>query len=183
MAVPDLEADDVLGIMATNGKVENPIVVSTDKDLRQIPGMHCVPGADPEILTVSHGEGLYRWATQWLTGDSTDNYGGIRGIGPKKAERILGPKDEFVSALFCNVAERILRAYFEAGCSYEYCLLMGNLSRILTDEVGWVDGKVVLLDDLSDATDDPELVEWMLDTGPEDPTDPTGAFDEEEVAA
>ena len=35
-----LEADDLLGIMLTNGRVKNPILCSIDKDLLGVPGWH-----------------------------------------------------------------------------------------------------------------------------------------------
>ena len=34
-------------------------------------------------------EGWYRMCIQMLTGDSTDNIQGLKGIGPKKAEKLL----------------------------------------------------------------------------------------------
>ena len=38
-----LEADDVMGILATNGDFVDPIIISDDKDMRQIPGRLYIP--------------------------------------------------------------------------------------------------------------------------------------------
>ena len=37
VAYENLEGDDVLGLLATNGRYKNPIIVSVDKDLRTLP--------------------------------------------------------------------------------------------------------------------------------------------------
>lgn len=83
------EADDALGIRATNG---NGIgcIISTDKDLKQIPGHHYnwVRG---ELSEVDEREGLRVFYKQMLTGDSTDNIPGIDGVGPVNASRIVDP--------------------------------------------------------------------------------------------
>lgn len=109
------EADDLLGIAqcatleANDGCAfglynENPtIICSLDKDLRMIPGQHYsfeISGASKgtkwvrpsEIVTVTPEEGLKRFYTQILTGDTTDNVKGASGIGPKKAAAILADK-------------------------------------------------------------------------------------------
>ena len=92
---PKLEADDVLGIMATRAPPLNGdiIIVSADKDLHQIPGLH--------LNAMAPGDGVFRiseaYADQWLwlqvlMGDPTDGYSGLPGVGPVKAARILeGP--------------------------------------------------------------------------------------------
>lgn len=82
------EADDVLGFLGTHPDAEDVVIVSVDKDLDQIPGMHCNP--DKEIIyEVSDDDAdMYRWM-QVLSGDSTDGYPGIPKIGQVKARRIL----------------------------------------------------------------------------------------------
>lgn len=99
---PGLEADDVLGILATHSTLVKgeKIIVSHDKDLGQIPGLHLNP--------MSPDEGVYRIAPafarrllayQVLVGDSTDNYPGRPGCGPVKAEKILEkvqPEESYV---------------------------------------------------------------------------------------
>jgi 5'-3' exonuclease len=110
------EADDLLGIEqcklfyededdAASGKWQknlySTIICSIDKDLRMIPGNHYsfeISGVSSkgdrwirpaEKVYVEPFEGLKRFYTQILTGDSTDNVKGAAGIGKVKAERIL----------------------------------------------------------------------------------------------
>ena len=63
-----LEADDLIAIKAKELGDGNFIIVSPDKDLKQIGG--------------------YFWS-QMLIGDSSDNIKGVKGIGVKKADKIL----------------------------------------------------------------------------------------------
>lgn len=78
------EADDLLGIEQTG----NTIIASIDKDLDMIPGMH-YNFVTNRHYTISNNKGRHKFWCQMLTGDSTDNIPGIKGIGPKKAEKIL----------------------------------------------------------------------------------------------
>jgi DNA polymerase-1 len=82
-----LEADDVLGIMSTLHPGEF-IIVTSDKDLKQIPGEHFNPDT-MELFDVTPEQGDYWFYKQILTGDATDGYPGCKGIGPKKADTIL----------------------------------------------------------------------------------------------
>ena len=82
----NLEADDVLGILADS---ENTIIVSSDKDLRQISTYH-MDLANPEFIEWETEEDGYKFfLTQCITGDSTDGYYGVPGMGKAKAKRIL----------------------------------------------------------------------------------------------
>jgi DNA polymerase-1 len=83
--LPTLEADDALGIYAT--KEQGHIICSPDKDMRQIPG---------ELYDLTQGvveitpEMGRRWhLIQTLSGDQTDGYSGVPGIGIKKAEALF----------------------------------------------------------------------------------------------
>ena len=81
------EADDLIGIAATEGGEES-VVVTIDKDMLQIPCRHYNPNKK-EFTVVSEFDGLKFFYTQILTGDRADNIMGLYGIGPKKAEKIL----------------------------------------------------------------------------------------------
>jgi len=81
------EADDLIGIAATEGGEES-IVVSIDKDMLQIPCRHYNPNKK-KFTVVSEFDGLKFFYTQILTGDNADNIKGLYGVGPKKAEKIL----------------------------------------------------------------------------------------------
>lgn len=131
---PGLEADDLLGILATHPlkayPEERKIICSIDKDLRTVPGLHWnwdkqMSGFDePDEVHAYDGElFFYR---QILTGDSTDGYAGCPGIGPKTAEKILVdgmPEEEFWPA--------IVAAYEKEGLTEEDALVTARCARIL----------------------------------------------------
>lgn len=98
---PRIEADDLMAILATNGRTPNPVIVTIDKDLRQVPGWHCNPDKEDHPHFVSEDQGMRHFCMQWLTGDSTDNYCGIPGVGDKKANEALpkyGSPADFLAA-------------------------------------------------------------------------------------
>jgi len=71
-----LEADDVMGIMATSTMLEGEkVIVSEDKDLKTIPGLLWRSG---EMLNISQEEADYNHLYQTLVGDATDGYPGLR---------------------------------------------------------------------------------------------------------
>jgi DNA polymerase-1 len=82
------EADDQLRAWTVQYSNEDWIIVSVDKDLRMIPGKFFNPRTF-EILDVNEDEADYNFHIQLLTGDAVDNIKGIKGIGPKKAAKIL----------------------------------------------------------------------------------------------
>lgn len=82
-----IEADDAIGIDATAYEGDC-VIVSIDKDLKQIPGRH-YNFVKEEFCTVTREQGIRFFYTQMLTGDTADNIKGIAGIGPKKAEKII----------------------------------------------------------------------------------------------
>lgn len=94
---PQLEADDLLGIIATNRRVKNPIICTIDKDLLQIEGWHYNFYGEGDAFPhyQSKEEADHFWTQQLLTGDSTDNIHGMKGIGPVKARKLISQyKDE-----------------------------------------------------------------------------------------
>lgn len=80
--LPDVETDDVLGILYEPGDV----IVSFDKDMLTLPGLHFRNG---EVVEVSQEQADRAFFTQALTGDAADNYPGCPGYGPVTAERLL----------------------------------------------------------------------------------------------
>jgi DNA polymerase-1 len=97
IAHEQLEADDAIGLAATAGRVENPIICSIDKDLRTIPGWHYSWMHDDWPGYVSGEEASMNWLTQLLMGDSCDGIRGMEGIGPVKARKMI--EDHFRSTL------------------------------------------------------------------------------------
>ena len=94
-----MEADDLVSIWANEAR-EMDIdytIVGIDKDLLQIPGWHVNFDKlrDEHVRYMDDDAANYQLMLQCLTGDSTDNIPGIKGIGPKKASVILqGIKQE-----------------------------------------------------------------------------------------
>lgn len=82
--VESIEADDALAMCQT----KDTVICSIDKDLLQVPGFHYDWVGDFKTL-VSPAVGKRKLYQQVLTGDSTDNIPGIRGIGPVKARAII----------------------------------------------------------------------------------------------
>ena len=81
-----IEADDGLGILqlAFGSPITSTCIVTTDKDLDQIPGWHYnYKKRKLYWTTPEEGQGILR--RSMLTGDVADNIKGIKGIGPKKA--------------------------------------------------------------------------------------------------
>ena len=119
---PGLEADDVLGILATKGDIDNFVLVSPDKDLQQIPCR--LYNLKEEWTQTPEAAELKLWE-QCLTGDQTDGYAGCKGIGPKRAEQILkATKDG-------NYWASVVAAFESSGQTKEDALMNLRLARIL----------------------------------------------------
>ena len=88
---PGLEADDVMGILATHPTLMpgKKVIISIDKDLTQIPGWYLNPDKHTKAVKIAAKDGDYFHLMQTLQGDPVDGYKGCPGIGPKKAEKIL----------------------------------------------------------------------------------------------
>lgn len=86
----DMEADDLVSIWAHESRDhdEQYVICGIDKDLKQIPGNHYNYGKDTWDF-IDDDTGHYNLMLQCLTGDNTDGIPGLKGIGPKKAEKIL----------------------------------------------------------------------------------------------
>ncbi|OHE77312.1 MAG: hypothetical protein A3F67_05805 [Verrucomicrobia bacterium RIFCSPHIGHO2_12_FULL_41_10] len=118
------EADDALGIeqtlynhvhhsMLLEGQQEGcsqSVICSIDKDLLQIPGNH-YNFVKNEFHHVTEEEGLYFFYKQVLMGDTSDNIGGLKGIGPKKAEKILGEVGQSEGDLLKRVCDAYISAF------------------------------------------------------------------------
>ena len=132
--VPTLEADDLMGIAASSGKA---IAVTLDKDLLSCPGWHYRPEYShkgkggvkvtkpAELIFQTPWKADLMFHMQWLMGDMTDNYPGIKNMGPKKSEKLLLAHHPRDWDLVCQLA------YDRAGYDYDYCLAMARVARIL----------------------------------------------------
>lgn len=129
-----LEADDVLGILAT--RLEgSPIIVTIDKDLKGIPGRH-FNSDKPEqgVVTVSPDEAHLWFLTQAIAGDRVDGYSGVPGLGAVRAQRLL----EDHGATW----DTVVKAYESKGLTEAEALMNARMAKIL-DASLW-DGAPVL---------------------------------------
>jgi DNA polymerase-1 len=134
---PNLEADDILGILATNHSFEKKyigheierIICSIDKDFKSIPCLFYNMKKREGIEKFNEHDANYFHMVQTLIGDKTDNYPGCAGIGPKKAEAILNPAE--TGGDYVAMWPRVLHAFKKAGFGPEYALVQARLARIL----------------------------------------------------
>lgn len=89
-----LEADDLLAICHKH--YNGSVLVSTDKDMLQSPGVHYNPSKN-KYSTVTVEEGDYNLWYQVMVGDSTDNIKGLPKVGDKGATAILTHKSSDIS--------------------------------------------------------------------------------------
>jgi DNA polymerase-1 len=123
--IDTLEADDILGIYATKYADQNHIVISPDKDLRQIPGLLDDTKSDaPVYITPEEGR---RWhLIQTMSGDATDGYAGIPGYGVKKSVTLLDEKG--------YTWETVEKAFIDRDLTAEDALTNARLAKILTKD-------------------------------------------------
>lgn len=125
----NLEADDVIGILATENTDEKRIMVSIDKDFESVPGWLFNPDKDeaPRLITLEKAN--HKFYTQVMTGDAVDGYKGIPGLGPKKVEKLLSWANN----------ERdywpiIKEAFIKANLTEEDALVQARCARILRSQ-------------------------------------------------
>ncbi len=99
------EADDVLSKACMQG---HPIA-TIDKDLNNTPGWHYNFNKN-EKYYVTEDEARFNFYAQCLTGDTADHIPGIKGIGPKKAEKLLAGLDDEAA-----MEAAVLAAYKRSG--------------------------------------------------------------------
>ena len=121
-----LEADDVLGILATVPHNDERVIVSIDKDLKQIPSLISRDGKTIEKVTKKEAD--YWFMVQAMAGDSVDGFSGVPKVGVKTAQKILG--DNNVPLL--DLWKKVLSAYDKAGYSEKEALQQARVAHILT---------------------------------------------------
>ncbi len=101
---PGLEADDILGILSTGSKIKGEkVIVTSDKDMKQIPGLLFNPNKSEEgVVEISEKEADRFHFFQTIVGDPTDGYPGCPGLGPKKAQKFLDRGWEGVVEAFAS---------------------------------------------------------------------------------
>ena len=157
-----LEADDVMGLLATRPSKEDRIMVSEDKDMQTVPALLYNPNKSRlgvRQITPEEAERFHLWQT--ITGDQTDGYPGCPGSGPTAADRLLsgwgwesyvhtfkaGPRKGLEETRWREVEmERwpaIVSAYQKAGFKEADAIKQGRLAFILRDGY-YADGRVRL---------------------------------------
>lgn len=134
VTLPTLEADDVVGILATKNSGEE-VHISGDKDYRSIPGVY-FDHIHNELYHITPQEADKWFYTQCLIGDTADNYTGCPGIGVKTAEKIFAK--EGVSW------NTVVRQFVRKGYGEEYALQQARVARILRKGDIDADGKPIL---------------------------------------
>ncbi|MEB3320166.1 MAG: hypothetical protein VKI63_04420 [Cyanobium sp.] len=117
--LPDIEGDDVLGVLYEEGDV----IVSIDKDMLTIPGLHLRDGDVKEVSKLQADLSFY---AQVLVGDTSDNYPGCPGYGPVAAEKALAGCTAEV-----QMWEAVLKAFEKKGYGEAYAVTQARCARIL----------------------------------------------------
>lgn len=117
-----LEADDLISIAATSGKYKNFVIVSPDKDFKQVRGR--IYNGDSEFDVSAEDAEYFLWF-QVLTGDTADGYKGVPGIGPVKANGILKNRKT-------TYWPTVLAAYEKAGLTEEDAVRTVRVAQLLT---------------------------------------------------
>lgn len=130
VVVDGMEADDMLCIRATELDYNDweTTVVSEDKDMLTFPGNKYSPKKDLWQFVDPYDADL-NFYCQMLTGDSSDNIPGVRGIGPKKAYEILRECNRDIE-MWLKVRE----LHEEAGYSEKFSITIAKLLYMLRSE-------------------------------------------------
>lgn len=133
---PNLEADDVIGILATSqDKIikGDKVVWSMDKDFKTIPcKFHKeLPNGSHVSQRITEQEADWWFMYQTLIGDKTDGYYGCKGIGDKTARKILGEVGQYsLEKMWKNVVD----SFEKMGSNKQEALLNARMARILRYE-------------------------------------------------
>lgn len=131
VVLPELEADDAMGIYATRDT--GHVIVSPDKDMRQIPGeLYNLKDPVEEI----DEESARQWhLIQTLAGDQTDGYAGVPGIGIKRAVTLF-EKEGYTW-------ETVVNAFAAKDLDEDVALRNARLAKILQSENYDLDTKTI----------------------------------------
>ncbi len=117
---PRLEADDILGILATSNIIKgNKIICSIDKDLNQIAGLHYNPTLK-EFYGITKKQADYNFYYQCLVGDATDNYKGAPTYGEVKTKKTLDRKK--------NLWKVVKDCFKQQGLTEDECVSTSSVS-------------------------------------------------------
>ena len=109
--VNGIEADDALALEQLPD--HSTAIATIDKDLLMVEGLHYNYNTR-EWKVVTHEEGTRFFYKQMLTGDRVDNITGIRGIGDKKADKLLDAHDDWDALIIEKYMEEFEHGYHRA---------------------------------------------------------------------
>lgn len=149
---PRLEADDVLGILASQPSDDEFVIITKDKDLQTIPGLHYLSHKEElGVFEVTQQEADNWHLIQSLAGDITDGYSGCPGIGVETARKIIEEpygwesyehtfksgkrkgetETRWQKTEVDSVWEAVIAQYRKAGLGEEEALTQARVARIL----------------------------------------------------
>jgi len=128
----NLEADDVLGQYMS--KSTEYVGVSEDKDLQTVPGMLFNPAKDNIARKIEAGDAIEYFYTQVLTGDTSDGYKGVPGVGPVKAAKYIGlarAESESDYDFIQNGWDTVVKVFEKNGMTYHDAWQNASMAKIL----------------------------------------------------
>lgn len=137
-----IEGDDTIGIMATMEQDFEPVICSIDKDLDTVPGWHFNWRKGTGVYYVDEEQAFWCHIYQTLTGDSTDNYPGIPGVGPVRASAYINLWSELPP---WAVWEEVVGAFEDRGLTEEDALAQARCAYILHASNWDVENQAVIL--------------------------------------
>lgn len=145
---PYLEADDVIGILATSDNIikGDKCVWSFDKDFKTIPCKFAKGSPDGQIkrFNITKEEADWWFMYQTLKGDSTDGYSGCNGIGDKIARKLLGKAGEKSLEEMWNIVVATYKSKIPENAEEE-ALKNARMARILrAEDYNFKERKVIL---------------------------------------
>lgn len=130
--LPELEGDDVIGILATHPTAVpgEKVMVSCDKDMLTIPGGHYNPQYERKlIVTPEQADRVH--LIQTLIGDGTDGYPGCPGVGEARVNKILPKVSDTDPEWYRRAWLNVCLAFKRAGRTEVDALHQAWLARIL----------------------------------------------------
>lgn len=127
-----LEADDVMGIIATKPGPDEKIIIARDKDMKTVP---CKLWDGGKFHVIDEAQADYWHMYQTLVGDTSDGYKGCPGIGPKRAEALIQEaidrEAHLCGTLPHAVWPAVVETFEKAGLTADDALRNARLARIL----------------------------------------------------
>lgn len=132
-----LEADDIMGVLATCGMYPDPVIVTIDKDLEQIPVK--VYNPDKQEMSLPEFRDPYRFFMQQvLTGDPVDNFPGCPGIGKKTVDKLFKDINDPDALWGC-----VVQQYEKKGLTQADALVQARCAYILQSD-NYIDNKLTM---------------------------------------